>query len=219
MMRRQGLLCLLLPSFCSWLWNSNLLYRGACWITLFTDLWWPENANFLPQALLWAVSRMQAGWVLGETSLGSMNKGQHFIWTRGMHFPYILELCVCHKSRFISKLSPQSCLHSLAWVWIEYSFCSLYFFAQQFFPKMTEGCSGDRPVIPCQLIHKDYGISGVPTQLSHPLFFLRYVLLRQLSLWVWVLILLLRSLCWRLEEQICISYHIKASRRNCPLIF
>lgn len=138
MRRRQVLLCLLLPPFCPWLWNSNLLYGEACWITLFTDLWWPKNANFFPQALLWAVSNMQADGVLGKISLGSMN----FIWTRDVHFPYILELCVWHKSGFISKLSPRSCLHSLARVWVGYSFCSLYFSAQQFFPKMTEGCSG-----------------------------------------------------------------------------
>lgn len=159
---------------------------------------------------------MQAGGVLGKTSLGSMNKGQHFIWTRGLHFPDILELCVLHKSRFIWKLSPQSFLDSLVWVWIEY-FLFPVFFCSAILPRnVLEGQSNySSPGNPYGLRH----FQEFPLSYRIQLFFLQYVLVGQLSLWVWVLILLVRNICWCLEEQICIPCLISASGRGYPLIF
>lgn len=88
---------------------------------MFTDLWRPENANFFPQVFLLAVSNTQAGKVLGKISLGTMNKGQHFIQTGDLHFPDILDLRVLQKAG-----SPENSFPSHASIhWCELGFNTL----------------------------------------------------------------------------------------------
>lgn len=96
-----------------------------------------------PGFFLLAISNMQAGKVLGKMSLGTTNKGQHFIQMGDLLFPDILDLHVLQKAG-----SPENSFSSHASIhWCELGFNtlsvrSLYFSPRQFFPKMTEGHSG-----------------------------------------------------------------------------
>lgn len=74
-----------------------------------------------PGFFLLAISNMQAGKVLGKTSLGTTNKGQHFIQMGDLLFPDILDLQVLQKAG-----SPENSFPSHASIhWCELGFNTL----------------------------------------------------------------------------------------------
>lgn len=81
-----------------------------------------RKCKFLsPFFFLLAISNMQAGKVLGKTSLGTTNKGQHFIQMGDLLFPDILDLQVLQKAG-----SPENSFPSHASIhWCELGFNTL----------------------------------------------------------------------------------------------